>query len=57
MKPDSLLISELGMNSLNMIEAVVALKNRFGVEIPDKKLFELRTVEDVCTMIKDLGGK
>ncbi len=56
-RPETLLISDLGMNSLIMIEAVVAAEERFGVEIPDRKLFELRTVADVCGMIEELGGK
>ncbi len=58
MKPDSLLIADLGMNSLNMMEAVVTLEKGFDVEVSDKKLFELRTIDDVCRTIEELrAGK
>ena len=51
---ESLLIADLGMNSLKMIEAVVAIEKEFHVRISDKKLFGMRTVNDVAKVIEEL---
>ena len=51
---DSMLIADLGMDSLKMIEAVVAVEKEFNVHISDKKLFGMRTVNDVAKVIEEL---
>ena len=47
--------SDLDIDSLTMVEVVVACEERFGVTIPDEALENLRTVGDAITFIADAG--
>jgi acyl carrier protein len=46
---------DLDIDSLTMVEVVVACEERFGVTIPDEALESLRTVGDAVTYIADAG--
>ena len=46
---------DLDIDSLTMVEVVVACEERFGVRIPDEALENLRTVGDAVTFIADAG--
>jgi acyl carrier protein len=45
--PRALLIDDLGADSLDQIEVVMALEEEFGVQIDDADVDGLRTVKDV----------
>ncbi|MBR3815988.1 MAG: acyl carrier protein [Clostridia bacterium] len=49
---DSRLIADLKINSYDLIELVCKVEDEFDVEIPDKKLRSLITVNDVITLIQ-----
>lgn len=44
---DSGLVNDLGLNSLDVINVVVAFEEEFDIEIPDSKIKELVTVGDI----------
>ncbi|CAB4996475.1 unannotated protein [freshwater metagenome] len=43
--------TDLDVDSLSMVEVVVAAEERFGVKIPDDKVTELATVGDAVNFI------
>jgi len=47
---------DLDVDSLSMVEVVVAAEERFGVKIPDDEVKNLRTVGDAVSYIKKAGG-
>lgn len=49
---DMELVADLGLSSLDVIDAVLAFENEFGLEIPDNTIMEFRTVGDVVEYIK-----
>ena len=42
---------DLDVDSLSMVEVVVAAEDRFGVKIPDEQVTELKTVGDAVNFI------
>lgn len=44
---ESGLVNDLGLNSLDVINVVVAFEEEFDIEIPDSKIKELVTVRDI----------
>lgn len=42
---------DLDIDSLSMVEIAVAAQDKFGVEIPDEQLKDLKTVQDVVTFV------
>lgn len=53
--PEASFDKDLDIDSLTMVEVVVACEERFGVTIPDEALENLRTVGDAVTYIADAG--
>ncbi|PRX92505.1 acyl carrier protein [Allonocardiopsis opalescens] len=49
--PDKSFVDDLDIDSLSMVEIAVAAQDRFGVEIPDDQLKDLKTVNDVTNYI------
>ena len=49
--PNKNFVDDLGIDSLSMVEITVAAQDKFGVEISDKQLKSLTTVEDVVNFI------
>lgn len=45
----------LQIDSLTMVEIVVACEERFGVRIPDEALEQLKTVDDAVQFIANAG--
>lgn len=43
---------DLDIDSLSMVEVVVAAEEKFGVKIPDDDVKNLRTVQDAVSYIK-----
>ena len=48
-------IDDLDIDSLSMVEIVVAAEERFGVRIPDDDVKDLRTVGDAVAYIQRAG--
>ena len=47
--------NDLEVDSLTMVEVVVACEERFGVRIPDEALEQLKTVDDAVQFIANAG--
>jgi acyl carrier protein len=45
--PSAQILDDLGADSLDVVELVMALEERFGLEIPDADVVSLRTIGDV----------
>jgi acyl carrier protein len=53
--PEAAFDKDLDVDSLTMVEVVVACEDRFGVRIPDEALESLRTVGDAVDYISKAG--
>jgi acyl carrier protein len=53
--PDKSFVDDLDIDSLSMVEIAVAAQDKFGVEIPDDELKNLRTVQDVVLFVQRPG--
>jgi acyl carrier protein len=49
--PEKSFVDDLDIDSLSMVEIAVAAQDKFGVEIPDDQLKDLKTVQDVITYV------
>ena len=55
--PNKSFVDDLDIDSLSMVEIAVAAQDKFGVEIPDDRLKDLTTVQDVVNFVaKNAGG-
>lgn len=54
-KMEASFIDDLGADSLDIVELVMAMEEEFGLEIPDEDAEKLRTVSDVCTYLQAKG--
>lgn len=43
---------EYGLDSLRSLELVVALEERFDIELPDELIAHVRTVDDMAALIE-----
>ena len=50
-------IEDLGADSLDTVELVMAFEEEFGAEIPDEQAEKLLTVGDVVNYIKEKQGE
>ena len=49
--PGKSFVGDLDIDSLSMVEIAVAAQDKFGVEIPDEQLKDLKTVQDVVNFV------
>jgi acyl carrier protein len=54
-QPDKSFTDDLDIDSLSMVEVVVAAEERFGVKIPDDEVKNLSTVGDAVAFIERAG--
>jgi acyl carrier protein len=54
--PEAKFIEDLGADSLDTVELVMALEEEFGQEIPDEEAEKLQTVGDVIKYIEEHQG-
>lgn len=50
-------VDDLGADSLDTVELVMALEEEFGIEIPDEDAEKLATVGDALRYIDEKSGK
>ena len=49
--PEANLLDDLGADSLDVVELVMALEEEFGIEVPDADVENIRTIGDIVTYI------
>jgi acyl carrier protein len=52
-KPESSFIDDLGADSLDTVEVVMALEEEFGIEIPDEDAEKITTVGEAIKYIEE----
>lgn len=55
--PTAKFIEDLGADSLDTVELVMAFEEEFNVEVPDEEAEKLQTVGDVVKYIEEKGSK
>jgi acyl carrier protein len=51
--PDASFVDDLGADSLDTVELVMAFEEEFGIEIPDEDAEKILTVQNVMDYIKE----
>ena len=54
--PEKSFVEDLDVDSLSMVEVVVAAEEKFGVSIPDEEVKGLKTVGDAVAFIESAQG-
>lgn len=49
---DSLLIADLGLNSISVFDLICEVEEEFSIEISDRSIIGLTTVEDVQKLVE-----
>lgn len=55
-KPESKFIEDLGADSLDIVELIMAMEEEFETEIPDDEAEKIRNVNDVISFLKNNLG-
>jgi|UniRef100_A0A7C3ZB18 acyl carrier protein len=50
--PDAVFVDDLGADSLDLVELIMAMEEEFGLEIADEEAEKMRTVQDVINFIQ-----
>ncbi|MEX0912622.1 MAG: acyl carrier protein [Gemmatimonadota bacterium] len=53
---DASFVEDLGADSLDTVELVMAFEEEFGIEIPDEDAEKMQTVGDAVNYIKEQQG-
>ncbi len=51
--PEASFVDDLGADSLDLVELIMVMEEKFEQEIPDEDAEKLQTVNDAITYIKD----
>jgi acyl carrier protein len=49
--PEAVFVDDLGADSLDLVELIMAMEEEFGMEIADEDAEKLRTVQDVINFV------
>ncbi|RUM59058.1 MAG: acyl carrier protein [Persephonella sp.] len=55
-KPESKFVDDLGADSLDVVELIMAFEEEFNIEIPDEDAEKIQTVKDVIDYIQNKTG-
>ena len=56
-KPESSFVDDLGADSMDIVELVMAFEDNFSIQIPDQDEGRIRTVQDAIDFIKESQKK
>ena len=51
-KLEASFIDDLGADSLDLVELIMAMEENFGIEIADSELEKIRTIQDAIDFLK-----
>ena len=49
--PEANLLDDLGADSLDVVELVMALEEEFSIEVPDDDVENIRTIQDIVSYV------
>lgn len=52
-KAETSFVDDLNLDSLDMVEMMMKMEEEFGVEIPEEKTEDLKTINDVMDYLKN----
>jgi acyl carrier protein len=55
--PEKDFVQDLGADSLDVVELIMALEEEFGIEIPEEDAEKIKTVGDAINYIKQKVGQ
>ncbi len=50
---DSLLVEDLGADSLDSIDIVMSIEDEYQIEVPDEVIEEMKSVDDIVRFIEN----
>jgi len=50
--PEASFVEDLGADSLDLVELIMAIEEEFGVEVPDEEAEKIRKVQDAIDYIQ-----
>lgn len=50
---DSLIVEDLGADSLDAIDIVMSVEDEFGIEVPDEVVEQMESVNNIVTFIEN----
>ncbi len=54
--PEAKFVEDLGADSLDVVELIMAFEEEFGIDIPDEDAEKIQTVGDVLNYLKEKVG-
>ena len=55
-KPESVLLSDLDINSLELMNLVMVVEEKYNIFLDDERLRDIKTVGDVVSYVAELKG-
>lgn len=52
--PEAEVVKDLGADSLDIVELMMALEDEYGVTLPEGEVENLKTVQDIVSMLEKL---
>ena len=56
-KDDANIMEELGADSLDVVEMLMALEEQFNITIPDEDVTSLKTIKDIANYLENKVSK
>ncbi|MGN1133908.1 MAG: acyl carrier protein [Oscillospiraceae bacterium] len=50
--PEASIIDDLGADSLDVVDLIMAIEEEFDVEVPDEEVANIKTVDDIVKYIE-----
>ena len=52
--PEAEVVKDLGADSLDVVELMMALEDEYGVTLPEGKVETVKTVQDIVSMLEEI---
>ena len=56
-KPESRIKEDLGADSLDVVEILMTIEDKYGVTVPDEMLMQIKTVGDLIKVIDEMAKR
>lgn len=53
--PEAEVVKDLGADSLDIVELMMALEDEYGVTLPEGRVESVNTVQDIADMLEEIG--